>query len=185
MSFGCGSGFGYNRTRRGSMEMADGSESKRLWRTAGIVAGLGLVVLIPLAWLAVRMYNDTLQRRVVAANEGGALYTLELISAAEQIHLQNYGQYGTLQQLTDSGILQMTFGGDPPSAAGYAYRVRLTPKTDASAPAYSVNADPVRAGGRDATGRRHFYISSEVIGIRISEDRPAAASDPPRLAVQE
>jgi hypothetical protein len=165
--------------------MADSSESKRLWRTALIVAGAGLLVLVPLGWLAVRMYNDTIQRRVVSVNEADALYTLELIAAAEHIHLQAYGEYGTIRQLTDSGILQTEFGGDPPARAGYAYTVRLTPKTGAGAGAYSVNADPLRASGRDATGRRHFYIGSEVIGTRYNEDRPATASDKPRQSVQE
>ena len=165
--------------------MADSSESKRLWRTALIVSGLGLLVLIPLGWLAVRMYNDTIQRRVVSVNEADALYTLELLAAAEHVHLQAYGEYGTVKQLTDSGILQTEFGGDPPARGGYAYTVRLTPKTDAAAPTYSVNADPLRASGRDATGRRHFYIGSEVVGVRYNEDRPATASDRPRQSVLE
>jgi hypothetical protein len=165
--------------------MSDSSESKRLLRTALIIAGAGLLVLVPLGWLAVRMYNDTIQRRVVAVNEADALYTLELIAAAEHIHLQAYGEYGTVKQLTDTGILQTEFGGEPPARAGYAYAVRLTPKTHAAAPTYSVNADPQRASGRDATGRRHFFISSEVIGVRVNEDRPATAADKPRQNVDE
>jgi hypothetical protein len=164
--------------------MADSSESKRLWRTASIVAGVGLLVLAPLGWLAVRMYNDTIQRRVIAVNEADALYTLELLAAAEQVHLQAYGEYGTVRQLTDTGILQTTFDGDPPARAGYAYTVRLTPRAGAQPPSYSVNADPLRAAGRDATGRRHFYIGSEVIGVRYNEDRPATAADKPRQSVQ-
>lgn len=165
--------------------MADISESKRLWRTASIVAGAGLLVLVPLCWLAVRMYNDTIQRRVVAVNEADALYTLELLAAAEHIHLQAYGEYGTVKQLTDTGILQTNFDGDPPAREGYAYTVKLTPRSGAQTPSYSINADPLRATGRDATGHRHFYISSEVIGTRYNEDRPATATDKPRQSVQE
>lgn len=165
--------------------MADSSESKRLWRTALIVAGAGLLVLIPLAWLAVRMNNDRIQHRVIAVNEADALYTLELLAAAEHVHLQSYGTYGTIKQLNDSGILQTEFGGDPPARAGYAYTVKLTPKTDAQPPAYSVNADPLIDKGREATGRRHFYIGSEAIGIRFNEERPATATDKPRQSVQE
>jgi hypothetical protein len=165
--------------------MADSSESKRLWRTALIVAGVGMLVLIPLGWLAVRMYNDTIQRRVVAVNEADALYSLELLAAAEHIHLQAYGEYGTVKQLTDTGILQTNFDGDPPAREGYAYTVKLTPRSGAQTPSYSINADPLRATGRDATGHRHFYISSEVIGTRYNEDRPATATDKPRQSVQE
>ena len=165
--------------------MADSSESKRLWRTALIVASVGMLVLIPLGWLAVRMYNDTIQRRVVAVNEADALYTLELLAAAEHIHLQAYGEYGTVKQLTDTGILQTNFDGDPPTREGYAYTVKLTPRSGAQTPSYSINADPLRATGRDATGHRHFYISSEVIGTRYNEDRPATATDKPRQSMQE
>ncbi len=165
--------------------MADSSESKRLWRTAFIVAGIGVLVLIPLGWLAVRMYNDRIQHRVAAVNEADALYTLELLAAAEHVHLQAYGKYGTVKQLTDSGILQTEFGGDPPARSGYVYTVKLTPKGDAQAPTYSINADPIQATGREATGHRHFYISSEVIGVRYNEDRPATATDKPRQTVPE
>ena len=165
--------------------MSDSSESKRLWRTALIVAGVGVLVLVPLCWLAVRMYNDTIQRRVISVNEADALYTLELLSAAEHVHLQSYGEYGTIKQLNDSGILQTEFGGDPPARAGYAYTVKLTPKTDARPPAYSVNADPLIDKGREATGRRHFYIGSEAIVVRFNEERPATATDKPRQSVLE
>ena len=165
--------------------MADSSESKRLWRTALIVAGAGVLVLVPLWLLYVRVSNDAIQRRVIAANEADALYTLELLAAAEHIHLQSYGEYGTIKQLNDSGILQTEIGGDPPARAGYAYTVKLTPKTDAQPPAYSVNADPLIDKGREATGRRHFYIGSEVIGTRFNEERPATATDKPRQTVQE
>lgn len=165
--------------------MADSSESKRLWRTALIVAGAGLLVLIPLAWLAVRMNNDRIQRRVIAVNEADAIYTLELLAAAEHVHLQAYGEYGTIKQLNDTGILQTEIGGDPPARAGYAYTVKLTPQTDTQSRAYSVNADPLIDKGREATGRRHFYIGSETIGIRFNEERPATATDKPRQSVQE
>ena len=181
-----GDGFGYNRAPEERPKiMADSSESKRLWRTALIVAGVGLLVLIPLAWLAARMYNDTIQHRVIAVNEADALYTLELLAAAEHVHLQAYGDYGTIKQLTDSGILQTNFDGDPPAREGYAYTVKLTPRAGAQSPSYSVNADPLRATGRDATGRRHFYIGSEVVGVRYNEERPASASDKPRQSVPE
>jgi 4-amino-4-deoxy-L-arabinose transferase-like glycosyltransferase len=165
--------------------MSDSSESKRLWRTALIVAGVGLLVLVPLSWLALRMYDDTIQRRVMSANESAALGSLEAIQAAEQLYYETNGQYATFQQLLDSGIFQAELQGDPPVAHGYTFALRVQPKTEAQAPAYSVNADPVRAEGRDATGRRHFFISSEVIGVRFNESRPATKDDKPRPTVRE
>lgn len=166
--------------------MAESSDSKRLWRTALIVAGAGVLVLVPLWLLYMRMSNDAIQRRVANANEADTRYTLELIAAAEDVHLRAYGDYGTIRQLTETGILQTTFdGGETPTRAGYVYTVRLTPKTGEQQPAYSVNADPIRDTGREATGRRHFYIGSEAIGMRFNEDRPATASDKPVQSVLE
>ena len=165
--------------------MAEASESKRLWRTALVVAGVGLLVLIPLAWLALRMWDDTIQRRVMAANESAAITNLENIQAAEQLYFEANGQYGTFQQLIDSGVFQAQVTGDPPVASGYAFTVRVQPKTDTQPAAYSVNADPVRAGGSDATGRRHFYIGSDVIGVRYNDTRPANKDDRPRPTMRD
>ena len=165
--------------------MAEVSESKRLWHTALIVAGVGVIVLVPLGWLALRMWDDTIQRRVIAANESSALTNLEQIQAAEDLYFRANGEYGTLRQLIDSGIFASTVSGDPPVASGYVYTVRVQPRAGTQAPSYSVNADPVRAEGRDATGRRHFFASSEVIGIRFNESRPATKDDKPRPKMSE
>lgn len=165
--------------------MAEASESKRLWRTALVVAGVGVLILVPLAWLALRMWDDTIQRRVVASNESAALTNLENIQAAEDLYFRANGEYGTLQQLIDSGIFASTVSGDPPVASGYVYLVRVQPRTDTQAPSYSVNADPVRSQGRDATGRRHFFAGSEVIGIRFNESRPANKDDRVRPKMTE
>lgn len=165
--------------------MAERTESKRLLRTALIVAGVGVVVLVPLAWFAVRKYNDALQQKVMSANEAAALYSLEQISAAEHLYFQTYGDYAPIQKLSDAGVLQTTWTGDPPVSHGYVFTLKFTPKTDAQAPSYSINADPQVDRGREATGRRHFLISPDVVGVRMSEGRPATATDPPRLSVQE
>ena len=165
--------------------MAEASESKRLWRTALVVAGVGILVLVPLGWLALRMWDDTVQRKLIATNESAALTNLENIQAAEQLYFETNGQYGTFRQLIDSGIFQAEVSGDPPTASGYVFNVKVQPKTDAQPPSYSVNADPVRAEGRDATGRRHFFVSSEVIGVRYHETRPANKDDKVRTKVSE
>src|SRR5215212_6569614 len=104
--------------------MAEVSESKRLWRTALIVAGVGLLVLVPLGWLALRMWDDTVQRRVIAANESAALGTLEAIQAAEQLYYETYGRYGTFAQIVEAGITQTELKGDPPVGHGYAFTFR-------------------------------------------------------------
>ena len=165
--------------------MSDRPESKRLWRTALIVAGVGVLVLVPLGWLALRMYDDMIQRRVIAANESAALTNLENIQAAEQLYFETYREYGTFKQMIDAGIFQAELSGDPPVASGYAFTLRVQPRSGDQSGGYAVNADPVRADGRDATGRRHFFISSDVTGIRFNETRPATKDDKPRPKVSE
>jgi len=165
--------------------MSDRSESKRLWRTALIVAVVGVIVFVPLVWLYFRMKSDRDQQRIMAANESTALSSLASIQAAEQLYLETNGQYATFPQLVEAGVFQAPLAGDSLVSGGYAYTLKVRPKTDAASSFYSVNADPQRSGGRDATGRRHFYIDSEVTGIRYNEARPAMASDKPRPSMQE
>jgi len=164
--------------------MGESSENKRLWRTALIVSVVGLVVAAGLGWLAVRMYGDRVQRRVMASNEANALYVLEQVSAAEHLYFESNGQYATFRQLVDAGVFQAPLQADDVMASqGYTFRLTLRPRAGASGPFYSVSADPLRTAGREATGRRHFYIDSDVVGVRVNEERPAGPSDPPRLTV--
>jgi hypothetical protein len=165
--------------------MSDSSESKRLWRTALIVAGVGLLILAPLSWLALRMYDDTVRRRRIAANESSALGSLEAVQAAEQLYYETYGRYGTFAELAETGILQTDLSGDPPVGHGYAFTLRVRPRTETEPAAYSVNVDPVRTGDRDATGRRHFFIGSDVTGVRFNETRPATKDDKLRPTMRD
>lgn len=165
--------------------MRDSSESKRLWRTALIVAGVGLLVLAPLSWLALRMYDDTVRRRLVAANESSALGSLEVIQAAEQLYYETYGRYGTFREMAEAGIFQTELTGDPLVGHGYTFTLRVRPKTETEPASYAVNADPIRAGGGDATGRRHFFIGSDVTGVRFNETRPATKDDKPRPTMRD
>jgi hypothetical protein len=165
--------------------MRDSSEAKRLWRTAGVIVGVGLLIIVPLGWLALRLYDDTIQRKVIAANEAATLSSLENIQAAEQLYFETYGQYAAFRQLIEAGVFQAELKGDPPIAHGYAFTLKVQPKTDAQPAAYSVNADPVLSGTRDATGRRHFFISSDVTGVRFNEERPATRDDKPRQSARD
>ncbi len=143
-----------------------------------ILAG-GVLVLVPLTYLAVKMSRDAARRRFVNANEAAAIYTLEQIAAAEQLHFETYeGRYGTFQQLLDAGLFKAPLDGERITAAGYTFTIKLAPAAAGQAASYSVNADPLEPG---VTGNRHFYIDSNITGMRYSEGRPATATDPPRL----
>jgi hypothetical protein len=167
------------------MSETEKSESKRLLRTALVVAAVGVVVVAALVFVFFRMRHDYVQQRIMNTNEASALATLENLQAQEQSFLETAGSYATFRQLADAGAIQAPLSGDALVSDGYRFTLRVTPKTDTQAPAYTVNADPVRADGRDATGRRHFFISSEVTGVRYNEERPATAADKPRLTGTE
>jgi hypothetical protein len=138
-----------------------------------------LVVIVALVFLFVRMRDDANRRTLIAENEVTARSSMKNIQAAEQLYVETYGQYATFSQLVEAGVFQAPLDGDKLVSEGYVYTIKVTPKTDTSASTYSVNADPVRAFGGDATGHRHFFISSEVTGLRFNEERPATASDKP------
>jgi hypothetical protein len=163
--------------------MSDTPKKKGYGRVFVILLVVGLLILIPLTWLALRMSRDAERRRVVNANEAAAIYTLEQIAAAEQLHFETYeGQYGSFRQLLDAGLFRAPLAGDAAiTSAGYTFTIRVTPRTDARGSFYSVNADPRESG---TTGNRHFYIDSDVTGMRFSEGRPATATDPPRQSVE-
>lgn len=162
--------------------MSKDTETKGWGRTLLVIAAVGLAVLIPLGWLALKMSRDAALRKVVNSNEAAAIYTLEQIAAAEQLYFQTYEQqYATLRQLLDAGFFKAPLDGEQLAAHGYTFTLKITPKTEAQAAAYSVNADPQQEG---ATGNRHFYFDSNVTGIRVSEGRPATAADPPRQSVE-
>jgi len=165
--------------------MSEGTENKRLWRTALVVAGVGIVVAVGLGWLAYRMYEDSAYRRAASLNESNALFVLEQVAAAQHLYYEANGQYATFRQLVDAGIFQAPLRADDTLVSkGYVFRLKLRPRADTQPPFYSVAADPERAAGRDATGRRHFYKDSDVFDVRVNEDGPAGPNDPPRVTVR-
>ena len=167
------------------MSVSVSAETKKLWRTIGIIAVVGILVLIPLVWLALRLRDDAYRRRVVVANEVETLSVLEGIAAAQQLYLQSNSQYGTFKQLVEAGVFRAPLEGDTLVADGYSFKLKVTPKAEGQTSSFSVNADPLVSGGRDATGKRHFYLDSNLVGIRVNEERPASASDPPRQTVND
>ena len=161
-----------------------GDDSERRWGRVILLIGLvGLLILIPLGWLAFKMSSDAAQRRSINANEAAAIYTLEQLAAAQQLHFQNHDQqYASFRQLVDAGFLQAPLDGDRLVAHGYNFSIRTTPKTAGQLSSFTVSADPLESG---VTGNRHFYLDSNVTGIRVSEGRPATATDPPRQTMEQ
>jgi hypothetical protein len=113
---------------------------------------------------------------VAGADETSALGALRAILLAERTYsLSNSGEFATLQQLVEGGLLDSRFAGGRP-ARDYILTLNVVAK-DGGAPegSYSCNADPdtvLRKKGR------HFYIDSTSTTIHVNNDQPATVSDP-------
>lgn len=158
--------------------MSYSPETKRLWRRLAVVVLVGLVLAAALWVVFARMRDEGRRRRLAAVNEREAVSVIDGIAAAQQLYRESRGGYGTFRELIEAGVYRAPLEGDVLVVQGYAFRLHITPPASAGGPAFAVNADPVRAGGPDATGRRHFYAGSEVTGVRFHDERPASAADP-------
>ena len=159
--------------------MTYSQETKRLWRWIAVIAVVGAAAAAALWVVFVRTSEEARRRRLIAGNERQARAVIDNVAAAQQLHLEARGEYGTFPQLVEAGVFQAPLSGEQLVAGGYAFSLRVTPRAEGRPPSFELNADPVRDRGPDATGRRHFYAGSEVTGIRFNDERPATAADPP------
>ncbi len=160
--------------------MSYSQETKRLWRWVAVVAVLGVAAGVGLWFYLVSAREDVRRRRVIAGNEREAVLVLDGVAAAQQLHLQARGSYGTFPQLVEAGVFQApALEGERLVTYGYAFDLRVATPAEGRPPSFTVNADPVRDRGPDQTGRRHFYAGSDVTGVRFHDERPATAADPP------
>jgi len=154
--------------------MSKESDNRRLLKRVLVIGAIALPLAALLGWYGLRMSVEGRQRRAITANEAAAVTALDNIAAAEQLYREAYGHYGTFQQLFEAGVFDAPITDGGLVSGGYRFSVRTRPGSESQAPAYEVNADPVRPG---STGNRHFFAGSEVTGIRYSEGRPATAAD--------
>jgi hypothetical protein len=114
------------------------------------------------------------------ANEAAAVRTLQTIFRAQtQYMLSHAEEYGTFDQLISDNYLDRRFAGTAPVVEGYAFTMRLTPKSGGESAAYSINADPEQADGTSTGGARHLYLDSSSNVVRANARRPATIQDPP------
>lgn len=114
------------------------------------------------------------------ADETAAIRTLQTVFRAQtQYMLSHAEEYGTFDQLVKDNYLDQRFAGTSPVVEGYAFTLRLTPKSDSGSAAYTINADPKQAEGTSTGGARHLYLDSSSNVVRANAQRPATANDPP------
>jgi hypothetical protein len=121
-----------------------------------------------------------LKRSLNVADEAAAIRTLQTIFRAQtQYMLSHAEEYGTFDQLRADNYLDQRFAGAAPVVEGYAFNIKLTPKSGSEGAAYSINADPKQDDGTPTGGARHLYMDSNSNVVHASAVHTATASDPP------
>ncbi|MFL6211491.1 MAG: prepilin-type N-terminal cleavage/methylation domain-containing protein [Pyrinomonadaceae bacterium] len=138
-----------------------------------------LMIVIAIIGILIGIAIPAWRNSVMATNETSAIKTLNTINAEERTYYIRHSSYGTFAQLTESGALDPRFGSETPTVDGYTYTIKVTPKASNQPPSFSVNADPQVGEGLQATGKRHFYVGSDVNTVRANETQPATAQDSP------
>lgn len=114
------------------------------------------------------------------ADEAAAIRTLQTIFRAQtQYMLSHAEEYGTFDQLMKDNYLDQRFAGTAPVVEGYAFTIKLTPKSGSESAAYSINADPKQDDGTPTGGARHLYMDSNSNVVHASAAHSATATDPP------
>ncbi|MDT4955661.1 MAG: hypothetical protein QOJ02_3799 [Acidobacteriota bacterium] len=123
-----------------------------------------------------------LKKSLNVANEAAAIRTLQTIYRAQtQYMLSHAEEYGTFDQLKTDNYLDQRFAGAAPVVEGYAFTMKLTPKSGSGeAAAFSINADPKQQDdGTSTAGARHLYMDSSSNVVHASATQSATANDPP------
>lgn len=116
-----------------------------------------------------------------AANEAAAVKTLRTIAEQQMLYFNAHqrSSFGTFEEMRKEDLLDSRFDGATPVVDGYVYTMKIIPKSTTAQAGYTINADPQVADGVSATGKNHYFVSSDTNTIHVNEAQPAAASDPP------
>ncbi|HWT01274.1 MAG TPA: hypothetical protein VN256_13585 [Pyrinomonadaceae bacterium] len=107
-----------------------------------------------------------------------ALHTIA-VNQRLYIKRKNGDAYGTFDQLITEVNLDRRFAGDAPVVSGYVLTMKITPKAGGRPAFFTINADPLRSEGRDATGKEHYYIDADSDTVKVNRQRPAGPDDLP------
>lgn len=138
-----------------------------------------LMIVIAIIGILIGIAIPAWKNSVIAANETSAIRTLGTINAEQRTYYIRHNNYATFAQLLEAGALDQRFANETPTVDGYTFTIKVTPKASNQPPAFSVNADPQVGEGLTATGKRHFYVGSDVNSVRANESQPATAQDSP------
>jgi prepilin-type N-terminal cleavage/methylation domain-containing protein len=116
-----------------------------------------------------------------AANEAAAIKTLRVIAEQQMLYFNSHQRstFGTFEEMRKENLLDQRFDGATPILDGYVYTMKVIPKSTTAQAGYTINADPQVGEGVSATGRNHYFVSSETNTIHVNGTQPAAETDPP------
>src|SRR2546421_9309688 len=112
-----------------------------------------LMIVIAIIGILIGVGIPAWKNSVIAANESGAMRTLNAINAEERTYYIRHSSYGTFDQLIEAGALDPRFAGENPTINGYTFVIKVTPKASNQPASFTVNADPQSAEGFSATGK--------------------------------
>jgi prepilin-type N-terminal cleavage/methylation domain-containing protein len=116
-----------------------------------------------------------------AANEAAAVKTLRTIAEQQLLYFNAHqrSSFGTFEEMRKENLLDSRFDGATPVVDGYVYTMKVVPKSTTAQAGYTINASPQVTDGVSATGKNHYFVSSDTNTIHVNETQPAAATDPP------
>ncbi|HTG85698.1 MAG TPA: prepilin-type N-terminal cleavage/methylation domain-containing protein [Pyrinomonadaceae bacterium] len=116
-----------------------------------------------------------------AANEAAAVKTLRVIAEQQMLYFNSHqrSSFGSFEEMRKEDLLDTRFDGATPLMDGYVYTMKVIPRSTTAQAGYTINADPQVADGVSATGKNHYFVSSDTNTIHVNGAQPASASDPP------
>jgi general secretion pathway protein G len=134
-----------------------------------------LMIVIAIIGILIGAAVYTFKASQKAGNEAATMQNTKTIAAVQiQFYNTHARTFGTFEQMIKEQMLTSKFAGNPPSADGYIYTLKVTPKTAGAPSSYTLNVDPQTEG----SGTNHFYIDSSDSSIHLNPAQPASASDP-------
>jgi len=137
-----------------------------------------IVVVIIGIIAAIAIPNLLAARR--SANEGSAVSSLRTVHGGEMTYqaTTGAGQYGTLTQLRDAGVLDVQLGSG--SKSGYTFAITPIASTGTAPAFFNATAVPQTVSGIAATGTRSFYIGEQGVLYYLAGGTAPAADNTAR-----
>lgn len=143
-----------------------------------------LMIVIAIIGILVGIGIPAYQAITRSANEAATIKHLQTLDVAEKqyFNMHQNKTYATFDQLIADGELdnKSPFAGDNPVVDGYTFTIVITAKSSNQPAGYAINADPQKPDGLGATGKNHYFISSETSpNVKVNNSEKAKADDSP------